>query len=194
MTILLGHSVNFLAEILKSLVEALSKLTLLLLVVHLVGIVHAPTRIANCLARINHFREKLNVAVLFLSNHDRILQMKMDQHHDFALARLEDCVLDVIVHDINDLASVGYESQAVRVGLKVALSLASSDDGTHRQIGKSRDSLVLCADELFLFDESGLLFSLNFPLTRALSQLGNLTEGLYQKEKWKQTDVSATEQ
>ena len=35
--------------------------------------------------------------------------------------------------------------------------------------------------KFFLFDESGLLLSLNLLLTRALSQLGYLAEGLYRK-------------
>ena len=176
---LFGHRINFLAKLLESLIEPFPKLTLPLLIVHLVWIIHAAPAVPNSLTCINHLRKELNVAVLLLSYHDWIFQVEMDQNHDFVFAWLKDCVFDVVEHDVDDFVSLRNEAQSVCMCFQITLGLASSDYRAHCQIGKSRDSFVFSSYKLFLLDESGLLFPLDFLLARTLTKFRDLTEGLW---------------
>lgn len=52
------------------------------------------------------FRVELNVDVLFLSEHDCVLQVEMKQDNHLSIARLEECAFDVVVENV-DLVSSG---------------------------------------------------------------------------------------
>ena len=170
-TILLCDSIYFLTEILESLVESFSKLTFALFIIHLVGVVHTSSSIVDGLTRLNNFGEKLHIHVLLLSNHDRIFQVEMDKDHDFIFTGLENCILDVIIHDVDHFLSCGDEAETVGVSFKVSLRLSTSKHWAHGQIRKSRYALVLGTDKLSLLNKIGFFLFLNFSSPCSFSQL-----------------------
>jgi hypothetical protein len=78
--------------------------------------------------------------------------MEVDQNHDLVLARLEDGIFDVVVHDVYDLTSRRDEAKAVRMRFQVTLRLATRKHRAHRQISEARDTLILCSNEFFLLN------------------------------------------
>ena len=167
------HSQNHLRMI-----EFLSQLAFALLVVHLIRIIHASTRVVHRLTRINHFGKELDVLVILLSNHNGVLQMEMNEHHNLVLTRLKHGVLDVVVHDIDNFIALRNKAKAVGVRLQVSLRLLSGDHGTHGQIRKTVDSLVLDSNQLFLFDQGGLLLFSEFTGAGSLSEFRDLSKSL----------------
>mmetsp|Transcript_61800 Transcript_61800/g.172750 ORF Transcript_61800/g.172750 Transcript_61800/m.172750 type:complete len:393 (-) Transcript_61800:1559-2737(-) len=178
--VLLRYSVYLFAEILKSLVQSLSQLALTLFVVHLIRIVHASSAIVYGLTRIDDFGEELNVHVLLFANHNRVLEMEVDQDHDFIFTRLKDGVFDVVVHDIHNLASCRDKSKTVGVSFKISLRLLSGKYRPHCKIGQSRHSFILRTDKLFLCHKSRLFHFAEFSSTGSFPKLGDLTKGLNQ--------------
>ena len=159
-------------------IEFLSQLAFALLVVHFVRVVHASARVVHRLTRIDYFGKELDVLVILLSNHNGMLQMEMDEHHNLLLARLKHCVLDIVVHDINNFIALRNEAKAVGVRFQVSLRLLSGDDGTHGQIRETVDTLVLDSNQLLLFHQGSLLLLSEFTGTGSLSEFRDLSKGL----------------
>mmetsp|Transcript_11102 Transcript_11102/g.18402 ORF Transcript_11102/g.18402 Transcript_11102/m.18402 type:complete len:477 (-) Transcript_11102:664-2094(-) len=178
--VLLGDRVDLFAKVAKGGIQLFAQLPFALLVVHFIGIVHAATACVDCLGGIHDFGKELNVLLTFLSHHNGILEMKMDQDHNFTFTWLKDGVLDVVVHDIHNFRPRRDEAQAIGMRLEVTLGLASRKDGTHGQVGETWDAFVLGAHQLFLFDQIGLLLLPQFTSAGALAEFGNLTKGLCQ--------------
>ena len=73
--------------------------------------------------RMTYLGEELDVVRLLLADHDRVLEVDVDDDRDLALARLEERVAHVRVHDVDRLALLRGEAQAVRVRLQRAEAL-----------------------------------------------------------------------
>jgi hypothetical protein len=116
--------------------------------------------------------------MLLLTDHDRILEMKVDQHHDLVFTGLVNCVLDIGVHYVNDLIVGGDEAKTVGVRLQIPLRLAAGNHRSHGQVRKPGNTLVLCAYQLFLHDKIRLLLFNELLLSHALLELRELSERL----------------
>mmetsp|Transcript_32037 Transcript_32037/g.77996 ORF Transcript_32037/g.77996 Transcript_32037/m.77996 type:complete len:229 (+) Transcript_32037:2432-3118(+) len=176
--VLFCRHIDLFAKVPEGLVEALSKLTFTLFVVHLVGIVHISAAIVDGLTCFHDLCEELDVHVLLLPDHDRIFQVEMDQYHNLVLARLKDSVLDIVVHNVNDLASGRNETHTVCMSLEISLCLPTGKDWTHGEVGQPWNTFVSCPDKLFLLDEICFFHFLDFFRTSSLPQLRYLTERL----------------
>ena len=106
--------------------------------------------------------------------------MEVDQDHNLILAGLEDCVLDIGVHNVHNLSPGRNETQTIGVRLEIALRLAAGKDRTHGKVRKSRNALVLGPNKLLLLDEIRLLQLAQLTLAFTLSKLLDLAEGLGQ--------------
>mmetsp|Transcript_26525 Transcript_26525/g.71059 ORF Transcript_26525/g.71059 Transcript_26525/m.71059 type:complete len:307 (-) Transcript_26525:1785-2705(-) len=166
-----GDGLDLVRELPKLVVQSLAHLTLTLLGLQLVRVVHRRASVEG-LARLHDLGEKLNVLRLLLAHHDRVLEVKVDDDHDLALARLEEGVLDVCIHDVHNVVGLGgREAKAVGVGVEVADGLAAGQRWAHGEVGEARDPLVLHLDQLGLHHQVRLLRRLVLALARSLAQL-----------------------
>jgi hypothetical protein len=67
-------------------------------------------------------------------------------------------MLDIRVHDVQDLALIARESQAVLVRLQRADALPAAELGAHGHLLQTGHALVLDADELSLYHQIFLLW------------------------------------
>ena len=119
--ILLPNVLHSLGEVAKLLLDLLLTLALALLVLDLIRVVHVTTTAVQVLHRLHHLLIELDVLRLLLTDHDRILQVEMNQRLNLLLGRLEEGEANVFVHDIDLFVHLGADvSQTVRVRLESA--------------------------------------------------------------------------
>ena len=63
---------------------------------------------------------KLDIDVAFLSNHDSMFQMEMNDHNHFFVTWLKDGVFYILIKNINFISTLGSVAETVCVRFKIS--------------------------------------------------------------------------
>ena len=128
------------------------------------------------------FGVEFNVDMLLLVEHDGILEMEMQQDNHFSVARLVKCMLDVVVKDVDLVATNTRVLESIDMRFKHTTQPFLSDVGSNVQVLELGISFALINDELVLLDQvclffflglASLVFSLNvLDQTKGCVQIG----------------------
>eukprot|EP00982_Pelagococcus_subviridis_P016976 31504-Pelagococcus_subviridis.AAC.12 len=131
--VLLPDVLHLAAEPAELLVNPFLAFAVALFLLDLVRVVHVPSPAVEALHRLHDLHVKLHVVRLLLADHDRVVQVEVNQRLDLLLRGLEKRKLDVGVDDVHLLVRLGADvPQTVRVRLERP-RLAPSSSSERRQ-------------------------------------------------------------
>ena len=110
---------HLLAETLESSLQFVSQLTLGLLCRQVVSVMHVLVLPKVC-RDLSDLCVELHVLLLLLAEHDRVFQVEMQQNDHLTVAGLEQCVLNVVIQDVDLVPADGGVAETVAVRLQDA--------------------------------------------------------------------------
>mmetsp|Transcript_3937 Transcript_3937/g.10266 ORF Transcript_3937/g.10266 Transcript_3937/m.10266 type:complete len:714 (-) Transcript_3937:1301-3442(-) len=160
-----------LRELLELLVHAVAVHALALLLLEFVGVVAGAAGRVERVGGLHDLDVELHVLGLTLADHDRVVQVEVDQHEHLLLRWLEEGELDVLKVEIELLAPRRLEAQAVGVQLQLARGLLAAHAGAHVHVAQARDFARTDELQRLLRHEILLECCLLLPSLHALPQL-----------------------